>query len=86
MDDIGFPEKTLMARAGAIAMDRNMTLNEDADEQEREVNKYYTFLNISIIVAEWKTLSIKWNYVNKYKYVYAVHQKCVQLWLTYYVQ
>ncbi|CAH1635282.1 unnamed protein product [Spodoptera littoralis] len=33
----GFPRKTLLARLGAISIDTNFTLNEDEDEQEREV-------------------------------------------------
>ncbi|CAB3236020.1 unnamed protein product [Arctia plantaginis] len=33
----GFPRKTLLARVGAIAIDANFTLNEDEDEQEREI-------------------------------------------------
>lgn len=33
----GFPKKTLLARLGAITIDTNFTLNEDEDEQEREV-------------------------------------------------
>lgn len=35
----GFPGKTLLARVGAIAIDANFTLNEDEDEQEREVSQ-----------------------------------------------
>ncbi|KAJ8725116.1 hypothetical protein PYW07_016074 [Mythimna separata] len=34
---LGFPRKTLLARLGAISIDGNFTLNEDEDEQEREV-------------------------------------------------
>ncbi|XP_049865514.1 uncharacterized protein LOC126366450 [Pectinophora gossypiella] len=34
---IGFPRKTLLARVGAITLDGNYTLNEDEDEQEREI-------------------------------------------------
>lgn len=34
----GFPEKTLLARVGAINIDGNFTLSEDEDEQEREVS------------------------------------------------
>ncbi|KAL0839698.1 hypothetical protein ABMA28_016347 [Loxostege sticticalis] len=34
---LGFPRKTLMARLGARSIDANFTLNEDEDEQEREV-------------------------------------------------
>lgn len=34
---LGFPRKTLLARLGAISIDANLTLNEDEDEQEREV-------------------------------------------------
>uniref|UniRef100_A0A2A4JZJ1 Peptidase S1 domain-containing protein n=1 Tax=Heliothis virescens TaxID=7102 RepID=A0A2A4JZJ1_HELVI len=33
----GFPRKTLLARLGAVTIDSNFTLNEDEDEQEREV-------------------------------------------------
>ncbi|PZC82553.1 hypothetical protein B5X24_HaOG210302 [Helicoverpa armigera] len=33
----GFPRKTLLARLGAVTIDANFTLNEDEDEQEREV-------------------------------------------------
>lgn len=32
-----FPKKTLLARLGAISIDNNFTLNEDENEQEREV-------------------------------------------------
>ncbi|XP_030025441.2 uncharacterized protein LOC115443963 [Manduca sexta] len=32
-----FPRKTLLARLGAVTIDSNTTLNEDEDEQEREV-------------------------------------------------
>lgn len=35
----GFPRKTLLARLGAITIDTNFTLNEDEDEQEREVTR-----------------------------------------------
>ncbi|XP_028170826.1 uncharacterized protein LOC114360340 [Ostrinia furnacalis] len=34
---LGFPRKTLMARLGTVSIDTNFTLNEDEDEQEREV-------------------------------------------------
>ncbi|XP_046978983.1 granzyme D-like [Vanessa cardui] len=34
---ISFPEKTLVARLGAISIDDKMDLNEDEDEQEREI-------------------------------------------------
>lgn len=34
---LGFPRKTLLARLGAVNIDANLTLNEDEDEQEREV-------------------------------------------------
>ncbi|XP_037968236.2 serine protease sp-Eoc49 isoform X1 [Plutella xylostella] len=34
---VGFPAKTLLARAGAVTIDANITLNEDENEQEREV-------------------------------------------------
>ncbi|XP_075972481.1 uncharacterized protein LOC142974202 [Anticarsia gemmatalis] len=33
----GFPRKTLLARAGAVVIDNKFTLNEDEDEQEREI-------------------------------------------------
>ncbi|CAH0628765.1 unnamed protein product [Chrysodeixis includens] len=33
----GFPRKTLLARMGAVTIDTNFTLNEDEDEQEREI-------------------------------------------------
>ncbi|CAH0721585.1 unnamed protein product, partial [Brenthis ino] len=32
-----FPKKTLLARLGAISIDNNFTLNEDENEQEREI-------------------------------------------------
>lgn len=34
---LGFPRKTLLARLGAISIDAKFTLNDDEDEQEREV-------------------------------------------------
>ncbi|XP_064074448.1 serine protease sp-Eoc49-like [Vanessa tameamea] len=34
---ISFPEKTLVARLGAISIDDKLDLNEDEDEQEREI-------------------------------------------------
>lgn len=34
----GFPKQTLMARVGAVTIDSKVTLNEDEDEQEREVS------------------------------------------------
>lgn len=44
----GFPGKTLLARAGAITIDSNFTLNEDEDEQEREVKytKIFVYNNL----------------------------------------
>lgn len=38
IDNNGFPKKTLLARVGAGTIDSNITLNEDEDEQEREVS------------------------------------------------
>lgn len=33
----GFPRNNLLARVGSTTIDTNLTLNEDEDEQEREV-------------------------------------------------
>ncbi|XP_013185526.2 uncharacterized protein LOC106131082 [Amyelois transitella] len=35
--DVAFPRKTLLARLGAVGTDSKFTLNEDEDEQEREI-------------------------------------------------
>lgn len=44
---LGFPRKTLLARAGAASIDIHFTLNEDEDEQEREVFfDYLIFLEL----------------------------------------
>lgn len=42
---LGFPRKTLLARLGAVNIDANLTLNEDEDEQEREVFTIITRLH-----------------------------------------
>lgn len=49
---LGFPRKTLLARLGAVNIDANLTLNEDEDEQEREV---FT------IITELPYSDYKWN-------------------------
>lgn len=41
---VGFPAKTLLARAGAVTIDANITLNEDENEQEREVRIRWSIL------------------------------------------
>lgn len=48
---MGFPDKTLMARVGAIAIDSKFTPNEDEGEQEREVRKSYLLISALIIFS-----------------------------------
>lgn len=50
-EDEGFPRKTLLARLGAIGIDK-FTLNEDEHEQEREVCEIHMIsVAISIIAS-----------------------------------
>ncbi|XP_053600064.1 uncharacterized protein LOC128669331 [Plodia interpunctella] len=53
-NDVAFPKKTLLARLGAVAVDSKFTLNEDEDEQEREVIKIVRPYNHSA-TQWWRT-------------------------------
>ncbi|XP_022116181.2 uncharacterized protein LOC110994018 [Pieris rapae] len=50
-EPMAFPEKTLVARLGSISIDSNFSINEDEDEQEREIIQIIRPYNFS--ATEW---------------------------------